>query len=233
MYRIRPYHPSDRQVVWTLAADTAFFGAPVEAFLEDRTLYCKAFVAYYTDYEPEWLWVAEVDGSVAGYVMGCGDSRRRSKTWCTRILPAVLRQCLQRHCRIGGKTLRYTYRLLRAALEGQRPAVPLAQFPGHLHVGVAAASRGQGIGRALIETCLARFWAAGVGGVHLMTTDRNRAACRLYESLGFRLLDARQTQLWRGWVAGDVQNRAYGIRPDWQGQGTQSLAIFAPSEKQA
>jgi ribosomal protein S18 acetylase RimI-like enzyme len=227
MYRIRPYQPSDRQAVWTLAADTAFFGAPVEAFMEDRALYCAAFVTYYTDYEPEWLWVAEVEGAVAGYVMGCGDNRRRWQTWCVRIMPTVLRQCLRRRCRIGAKTLRYTYRLLRAALAGQLPAVPLDQFPAHLHIGVAAASRGQGIGRALIETCLAQFWATGIGGIHLVTTDRNQAACRLYESLGFRLLDTRQTQLWRGWVAGNVQNRAYGIRPDWGELGTRGNNISA------
>jgi len=219
MYRIRPYHPSDRQAVWTLAADTAFFGAPVEAFLEDRTLYCAVFVACYTDCEPERLWVAEVDGTVVGYVMGCDDSRRRVQTWCTHILPMTLYRGLQRRYQIGRKTLRYTYRLLWAALRGQNPAVPLDQFPGHLHLGVAAASRGRGIGRALLETCLAQFWATGVGGVHLITTDRNRAACHLYESLGFQLLDSRQTRFWRGLVAGDVQNRVYGIRPDWWKRG--------------
>jgi ribosomal protein S18 acetylase RimI-like enzyme len=232
MYRIRPYHPSDRQAVWTLAADTAFFGAPVEAFLEDRILYCAAFVAYYTDYEPERLWVAEVGGTVAGYVMGCGDSVRRIRTWCVRILPIFLCRGLQRRYQIGGKTLRYTYRLLQAALEGQSPAVPLNRFPGHLHIGVAAAARGQGIGRALLETCLAQFWATGIDGVHLVTTDRNQAACHLYESLGFRLLDARQTRLWRGLVAGNVQNRAYGIRPDWWvGRGGRSRFSRFPASR--
>ncbi|MBC8449232.1 MAG: GNAT family N-acetyltransferase [Chloroflexi bacterium] len=212
---IRPYRPSDRQAVWTLVADTAFFGAPVEAFLEDRTLYCAAFAAYYTDYEPDRLWVAEVDRTVVGYVMGCGDSRRRVRTWGTRILPTILGAGLQRRYRIGRKTLRCAWRLLQAVLGRQIPAVPFDQFPGHLHIGVAAAARGQGVGRALLETSLAQFWATGVSGVHLMTTDRNRAACHLYESLGFQLLDTRQAGFWRGLIAGGVQNRAYGIRADW------------------
>lgn len=212
---IRPYCPADRQAVWTLVADTAFFGAPVEAFLEDRTLYCAAFAAYYTDCEPDRLWVAQVDGTVAGYVMGCGDSRRRDRTWSTRILPAVLGAGLQRRYRIGRKTLRCAWRWLQTVVERQIPAVPLDQFPGHLHIGVAAWARGQGIGHALLEASLTQFWATGVGGVHLMTTNRNQAACHLYEALGFRLLDARRTGFWRGLIAGEVQNRAYGIGADW------------------
>jgi len=215
MYQIRPYCPRDREAVWTLAANTAFFGAPVEPFLDDRALFCAAFAAYYTDHEPTRLWVAESFGAVAGYVMGCGDSRRRTRILGARILPAVLRGVLQGRYHVGRKTLRFGLRLLQELLERAVPTVQLDRFPGHLHVNVAAPARGRGMGHALLETCLAQFWATGVSGVHLMTTDHNRAACHLYETLGFRLLDARQTRLWRGLVAGKVQNRAYGIRPDW------------------
>ncbi|MBL7063862.1 MAG: GNAT family N-acetyltransferase [Anaerolineae bacterium] len=215
MYQVRPYRPQDREAVWTLAADTAFFGAPVEPFLGDRTLFCAAFAAYYTDYEPARLWVAEAAGTVIGYVMGCGDSRRRTRIFRARILPAVLRGVLQGHYHVGRKALRFGLRLLQELLERAVPTVPLDRFPGHLHVSVAAPARGQGIGRTLLETCLAQFWATGISGVHLMTTDHNQAACHLYEALGFRLLDARQTCLWRGLVTGKVQNCAYGIRPDW------------------
>ncbi|HUT21035.1 MAG TPA: GNAT family N-acetyltransferase [Anaerolineae bacterium] len=88
-------------------------------------------------------------------------------------------------------------------------------FPGHLHINVTAGARGRGIGRALLERSLARFWATSVCGVHLSTTDRNAAACHLYEAVGFRLLHAWPTRLWRGLVDGPVERRIYGIRPDW------------------
>lgn len=211
MVHIRHYRPEDREAVWTLMADTAFFGEPVEAFFDDRRLYCAALAAYYTDYEPERLWVAEVAGNVVGYVMGCGDSRRRMRISCTRVLPAALRGILQRRYHVGKKTLRYALRLLQEYLEHSVPTIPLDQFPGHLHINVAASAHRQGIGRTLLETSLAQFWTTGICGVHLFTTDRNRAACHLYESLGFRLLDARPTRRWRGLVAGRVQNRVYGI----------------------
>jgi ribosomal protein S18 acetylase RimI-like enzyme len=215
LYQIRPYRPQDREAVWGLVADTAFFGAPVETFLDDRALFCAAFAAYYTDYEPGRLWVAEVTGTVVGYVMGCGDSRRRTRVSCTHVLPAVLVGTVKGHYRIGRKTLRFALRALQELLEGTVPSVPLARFPGHVHINVAEPARGQGIGRSLLEACLAQFWATGTSGVHLLTTDHNQAACHLYEKLGFRLLDARQTHLWHGLVAGEVQNRAYGIRQEW------------------
>lgn len=212
---MRPYAPQDRKAVLTLAADTAFFGAPVEAFLDDRALFCAAFAAYYTDYEPGLLWVAEIDRAVVGYVMGCGDSYRQTQVHAMRVLPAVLWGILRGRYRLGRKTRRYILRMAQERMERAVPVVPLECFPAHLHINVARQARGLGIGRALLETCLVQFWATGMGGIHLVTTDHNRAACRLYESLGFRLLDARQTRLWRGLIAGDVQNRAYGMRPDW------------------
>ncbi len=67
---VRPYQPSDREAVHRIAADTAFFGAPVENFLPDRKLFSDFFMAYYTDAEPEYLWVAEHEGQVGGYFAG-------------------------------------------------------------------------------------------------------------------------------------------------------------------
>ncbi len=214
-YHIRPYMPQDRDAVWTLVADTAFFGDPVEAFLEDRALYCALFAACYTDYEPERLWVADANGVVLGYVMGCGDSRRRLRIFLTRILPGVVGGVLRHRYTIGRKTLAYACRALREVFAGKAITAIMVQFPGHLHIGVAASARGQGIGRALLEASLRQFWATGVCGVHLVTTDHNQVACHLYESVGFRLLGTYRTRLWNGFVKG-VQTRIYGIKPQWQ-----------------
>ncbi|MEA3309760.1 MAG: hypothetical protein U9Q70_09655 [Chloroflexota bacterium] len=45
---------------------------------------------------------------------------------------------------------------------------------GVIHVGLSQVD----------DALLAQFWATGVSGVHLMTTNHNRAACHLYESRG-------------------------------------------------
>jgi ribosomal protein S18 acetylase RimI-like enzyme len=211
----RPYATADRAAVWSLAADTAFFGDPVETFLDDRALFCAAFVAYYTTYEPGRLWVAEIDGTVVGYVTGCGDTRRQTRTFRSRILPTVLWGVLRRRYRVGTKTLRFALRIAREGLQHSRPNVSLDRFPGHLHINVLAGSRGNGIGRTLLERSLAQFWATGVRGVHLSTTDHNAAACHLYEAVGFRLLHAWPTRLWVGLVDSPVERRIYGIQPVW------------------
>ena len=67
---VRLYQPQDRSAVLEIAADTGFFGAPVEAFLDDRRLMQDIFVAYYVDREPEHLWVADLDGTTVGYICG-------------------------------------------------------------------------------------------------------------------------------------------------------------------
>ncbi len=214
-WQIRPYQEHDRAAVWQLAADTAFFGAPIEAFLDDRTAFCEAFVAYYTDYEPEHLWVAEQNGHVVGYVSG-GTNRRRAQVMVWHILPRVIGRWLRGQYRVGRKTLRFVWHSFCAWLQREVPGISSVRFPAHLHINVAATARGQGIGQALLRVCLARFWAEGVPGVHLHTTDQNRAACRLYERLGFRLLKARKTNLWNDLIGTPVENRAYGIVPAWQ-----------------
>ncbi len=214
-WRIRPYERRDRAAVWQLAADTAFFGAPVEAFLDDRRLFCDAFYAYYTDLEPEHAWVAAAGPQVVGFVVGSVDMRRRNRRWRREMLPRVLKRALCGGYRLGRRTTRYGWRGLAAALRGEVPRVDLDAYPAHLHINVDGHWRGQGIGYALIQTCLARFWAEGVSGVHLNTTSLNEAACHLYEKVGFHVLDARKTTLWRGLIDEPVENRVYGIVSAW------------------
>ncbi|MFH5803114.1 GNAT family N-acetyltransferase [Alienimonas sp. DA493] len=53
-------------------------------------------------------------------------------------------------------------------------------------MGVTAAWRGRGVGRALVETALAHAAAEGAGRVTLLSNTKLTAALRLYERLGFR-----------------------------------------------
>ncbi len=49
---IRPFRPADTQGLYRVADDTAFFGRPVEAYLDDRKLFCDLVYRYYPVYEP-------------------------------------------------------------------------------------------------------------------------------------------------------------------------------------
>jgi ribosomal protein S18 acetylase RimI-like enzyme len=60
--------------------------------------------------------------------------------------------------------------------------------PGEAHVrmlGVAPEARGRGIGRMLMDACLAEASRAGKTVLTLNTTERMRAARAMYESMGF------------------------------------------------
>jgi ribosomal protein S18 acetylase RimI-like enzyme len=57
---------------------------------------------------------------------------------------------------------------------------------GFRMLGVAAAARGQGVGRALVDACLARARSSGRTGVVIVTAPSWADAQRLYERVGFR-----------------------------------------------
>lgn len=215
--RIRAYHPDDRQAVFRIAADTAFFGAPVEAFLDDRRLFCDAFTRYYTDYEAENGLIAEArrdgeDWETAGFLLGCLDTRRQQRRWLRWILPSTVGRMLTGRYRLGKRTWGYALRLVAAHLRGETPVCDVDLYPAHLHINLVEGWRGLGLGRGLMETYLARLRALSVPGVHLHTTSLNQVACRLYEGMGFELLNRRWTGAWGGITQQPVENLCYGLR---------------------
>ena len=76
-----------------------------------------------------------------------------------------------------------------------------------LNLGVAAAHRRRGIGRALVEHVMGVLGAGGVHAVYLEVRESNAGARRLYEVLGFREV-ARRTRYYRRPVEDAVVLRA-------------------------
>ena len=149
-FLVRPYRGTDREAIFRIAADTAFFGEPVEAFLDDRGLFCDFFYAFYTDLEPEHGWVVCAGNEVVGFLMGSTDTRSRERRWMKSIFPAVVRQFTGGGYRLGGRTFRYVTRLMLGGLRGERPGLDVKAYPAHLHINLAAPWRGQGLGRKLL-----------------------------------------------------------------------------------
>jgi GNAT superfamily N-acetyltransferase len=61
------------------------------------------------------------------------------------------------------------------------------RFPAHLHINLAPAYRGHGLGQALIAAFAAQAMAAGVAGVHVVTGKGMRNV-RFYERCGFEFV---------------------------------------------
>ena len=60
-------------------------------------------------------------------------------------------------------------------------------YPAHLHINVAAATRSQGVGAALIEAFAAQCKDAKLPGLHLVTNEGARNV-RFYQQNGFKVL---------------------------------------------
>lgn len=209
---IRLYNQSDRDEVFRISAETAFFGEPVEAFLDDRRLFCDAFVRYYADFEADYFWVACKNNLLVGYLSGCVDTAGQRKRHLTRTILPLVRRVLQGKYKLGRKTWRFALSMLYGVMRNEYPEVNYDEYPAHLHINVDAASRGQGLGKKLMEAYIDQIRKLDVLGVFLGTTNLNVAACRLYEKMGFKLLDKRQTQVWKYLIGYSVENRSYGLK---------------------
>jgi ribosomal protein S18 acetylase RimI-like enzyme len=221
---VRPYQPQDRSAVLEIAADTGFFGAPVEAFLDDRRLMQDIFVAYYVDREPEHVWVADLDGATVGYICGSVGGKDVARAQARTSAAAVLRLVTFRY-KVGALTRRYFLRTASAVLRGEYPHPDLRGYPAHLHINLTEAARGFGLGKRLMNVCLDQMAGLGVPGIHLNTTSLNAAAVKMYEKMGFELLDRKRTYLWEPWLPGaEVENLVYG-KPLVSGQDLVSRPI--------
>ena len=209
---IRPYQSADRQAVFRIGGDTAFFGAPIEAYMEDRSAFLDAFYAYYTDLEPEHTWVAAANGDVVGFLTGCVDTRVHNRKILRVIIPRVASNLLRGRYHFGKRSLRYFIGLLGGLFRDEYTHVDLGIYPAHLHINVDVAWRGYKLGFRLMEAYLGQLRGLGIPGVYLDTTSLNEIACQLYEKMGFRLLEARPDQFWGKWFGHPVENRCYVLK---------------------
>jgi ribosomal protein S18 acetylase RimI-like enzyme len=74
--------------------------------------------------------------------------------------------------------------------------------PGEIRVmdiALVDAERGRGLGTRLLQGLMAQ--ARETGAQVTLHVEPNNPACRLYERLGFRLIESRGVYLFRGWKA--------------------------------
>jgi len=186
---IRLFQPADRQAVRKICADSADMGKPAERIFPDRELLADMITAYYTDFEPQSLWVAEVEGEVVGYLTGCLDSRRCLRVMIWRIAPKILFQALIRGIFLKKQVQRFMIAMLKSLkLGGFKRSIPFDKYPAHLHIDIKEGFRAQGLGRGLMEKFFAQAKNAGIPGIYLTTRKDNLAACSFFEKNGFSLL---------------------------------------------
>ncbi len=128
------------------------------------------------------------------------------------IIPRVAGNLLRGRYHFGKRSMRYFQGLLAGLFHGEFTNVDLDIYPAHLHINVDAAWRGYKLGFRLMEAYLGQLRSLRIPGVYLDTTSLNEIACRLYEKMGFRLLDLRPDRFWGKWFGKPVENRCYVLK---------------------
>jgi ribosomal protein S18 acetylase RimI-like enzyme len=186
---IRPYEARDRRAVRAICVATGYLGEPATWMWRDEPSFADVFSSYYTDREPASAAVAERDGQVVGYLLGCRDSARATS-------PAVVvaRHVVRRGIALRPGTAGIIWRsaadlaqdLARRRVRPAELTLTDPAYPAHLHVNLLPEARGHGAGARLVRGWLDRLRADGIPGCHLQTMLENTTAVAFFEAMGFR-----------------------------------------------
>lgn len=181
----RHYRSGDAERIRRICHQTGFMGEPADWFWRDRDSFTALFCDWWLTNESATVLVAEVDGVVGGYLLGCDDSRLVAHEART-----FFRHFARRGCCLRPGTAGVMWRMLGdGIIDGMRGALPArvwdARWPAHLHIDLMPECRRRGVGRHLVTTWLDRLRERGVPGCHLQTTAENARAVAFFETMGF------------------------------------------------
>ena len=172
-------------------------------------MFLDAFASFYTDVMGNYLWIAEEDGVLLGYLMGCPDTIDYNE-WFRANVKKVAWRAATLHYRgvFTRKSLGYIWRYAQVHI----PYVDLSPYPAHLHINTRADKRGSGIGTVLMKTYLDQLRNENIPGVHLETSSENKIAVPWYERLGFQRLHSFPTDVYQHSVGHAVDLYLYARR---------------------
>src|SRR6185503_7950885 len=140
---VRPFEPADRDVVRRISHRVGYMGEPAW-FWHHVESFADIWTGYYTDREPESLFVAVCEGRVVGYLAGCVDSRRASSP-----AQALVRAALRFGLFVRPGTAGFLWRGLTDSLSHGGPSsgeIEDPRWPSHLHINLLPDARGRGTG---------------------------------------------------------------------------------------
>jgi len=206
---VRSYQSKDREAVRKIAFDTAFMGEPAEVFFSDQEVLADILTKYFTDHEPESLFVAEAEGIIIGYLLGAKDSVRIKSVFRSNIIWPLVMKILKRGTLGKTKNIRWGLKYLGSYLKREFSTPDFSKdYPATLHINIAAGYRAKGIGATLIEAFLSYLSKKEVPGVHLATiSDR---AAGFFEKQGFKSLAQKRHSYFRSILRRDLNYQVYG-----------------------
>jgi ribosomal protein S18 acetylase RimI-like enzyme len=184
----RPYRPADRSALYDICVRTGLAGGDARGHYADDDLLPNIYAAPYVEFAPDLAFVVDDGARAVGYVVGTADTAGYAQWFARRWLPALV----ERYPPLAGPPRTEAEHMIDNLYHPERMVLPeLAGHPAHLHINLLPGHQGAGHGRKLITTFLAALRAKGVPGVHLGYDERNIAARRFYDRLGFAELPVR------------------------------------------
>lgn len=202
---VRSYRPEDRAAVRKICYDTGLMGDSVAPHFGSPELFADWWMNYYTDCEPESAFVAELDGQVVGYLMGCKDTSVQQEAQGKVIMPQIRRKFFTFGYKVDRRFFAFMWRYLRSMWRHEFVEEPIDDYPAHLHMNLAEGYRGGGIGSKLLSAYMEYLRENGIKGLHLGTTSHNKLAVPFYKKHGFRLVSRHPLTMYEGIIPEKVE----------------------------
>jgi ribosomal protein S18 acetylase RimI-like enzyme len=188
---IRKFSREDRKAVRRIACETAFWGSSRYEFFEDDKILADLLTKYYTDYEPDYCFVAAYNNTVVGYLTGAGNVSVMNRIFYFRIIPKLVLKSISRGLFIKKNTSKFLFHCLGSFFRGEFSAPDVSsKYPATLHINIDKDFQSLGIGRNLVGKYLAFLKEEKVSGVHFGTASEG--AKIFFIKMGFKLLSTRK-----------------------------------------
>jgi ribosomal protein S18 acetylase RimI-like enzyme len=208
----RSYTQEDRLAVRAIYGTDEFARPKLLARYPGFSEYLADEMSYYPDYEPESLFVAEVDGHVVGALLGAVDTGRFEDVYRKRIRPLLVRRFFTGTYGKPG----WVIAILRTEWvnRGVKPGlVDRNLYPAHLHIGILPAYRRRGLGTKLMAKYGEYLHSRGIPGYHLFASSFHPLGIAFYQKLSLKMLGRFDWRLHTGfkWMTVIESVFAYSI----------------------
>lgn len=197
-YIIRPYSPADRDAVRHICCETGCSGEPVDKLFRDRDVFADFFTRYYTCWEPENSFVAEVDGRVVGYLLACFRYHYHSFATLAITLGIITPKVAWRL--LSGKYNKQDRSFIRwCCFSGNKETPKAPKAAAHFHFNILPEFRNSGLGYRLYQALNKRAKEKGIKKIYgQIQTFEDRRPEKVFERFGYTLFDRKEITRFRG-----------------------------------
>jgi GNAT superfamily N-acetyltransferase len=203
------YQPRHREAVRDICLRTGFLGEDLTPRLPHPALFLDLATDYYFGPGREGVFVAEMDGDVAGYiftVVNAATAARYDRSYFPRRVLHDLPQAFS----MTPADRKFYLAWLNAFMRGEFHFAPMREYPSTLHINVPPEFQARGPGVALMMKGLDYLTRQGSPGLHLHTTTANRKMTSFARALGFRKLSSRPARLYEAFGMPGIKYVVYG-----------------------